>query len=113
MAVTGGQFAVTAAPVSIAVALGLANDPAKCICKQLILRYNEDGTADAFIGGSTVAVGPPPVNAFYKFQLVAANLPPAALTIGNSGGSRDIDLRELFVIGTANAANLFFCIIVY
>lgn len=111
MAVTGGQFAVTASPVSIAAALGLTNDPARCNCKQLTLQYNEDGTADAFLGSSAVATTP--LNVYHKFHLVAANLPPKHLVLGDSGGSRDIDLRELFTIGTANAANLFFCIIVY
>jgi hypothetical protein len=111
MPVTGGQYAVTASAVSIATALSLAADAGKSMCKQIIIQYNEDGTADAFMGSSGVTTAP--ANVYHKFQLVAANLPPRILVLGDAGGSRDIDLRDLFLIGTANAANLFFITIVY
>lgn len=111
MPVTGGQFAVDSSAKSIAESLSLLSDPAKCICKQVIIQYNEDGTADAFLGSSAVATTP--ANVYHKFQLVAANLPPRILTIGYAGGSNHIDLRDLYTIGTVNAANLFFVTIVY
>ena len=111
MAVTGGQYAVTASAVNIATALGVQDDASKSVAKQVVLQYNEDAANDAFLGSSSVAVTPTAV--YYKFQLAAANLPPMPLVLGSGGGSRDIDLRDLYLIGTANAANLFFITVIY
>lgn len=117
MAILIGQYALTATATSIADALGIdveGNDatPGQSRAQYLSIQYNEDGTADAFLGGPNLAVGPPPVDCCWKFPQVAANIPPQPFKLVSPQGSSGIDLRSIFVIGTANAANIIFVIAV-
>lgn len=113
MAILIGQYAVTATATSVAAALGIDIEggdatPGQSRCTYLSIQYNEDATADAFLGKSTVAVGPPPVDCGWKFPVVAANIPPQPFRLTSPVGSSGIDLRSIFIIGTAGAANLLF-----
>ena len=109
MAFFGGQYAVTASAVNIATALAITN-PGQIECAGIIISYNPAATIAGYLGPSTVTNVP--ANAAFIFPLVAANIPSQVFN-GMPGPYKRFNLTEMFLVGTVNAANIFFISLFY
>jgi hypothetical protein len=109
MAMIFKQYAVTAAAVDLGTALAIT-DPAILECREITISYAVAAANAAFLGGSTVTAVP--ANAGFVFPVVAANIPSMVFRMG-AGAVKGLDLRSMYLIGTANAANVFYISIVY
>ena len=96
MAYKGGQYAVTAAAVNITTALAL---PAKLYCRQIDIKNAKAATAVVYLGPSTVTAVP--ANAF-------AQLDANQAWSGVAVSTESLNTDEIYMIGTANAANILF-----
>lgn len=108
MAILFKQYVITATAADLATALAIT-DPAIIECKELIIEQALAAVNASFIGGSTVTAVP--ANAGFTFPVVAANIPSMVYKVGST--IKSLDLRSIFVIGTANAANILYITIVY
>lgn len=98
MAWTGGQYAITGTATNLLVALGSPALPVTN-CLQIDVK-NAAGAANiCYLGASTVTAAP----AFARVELSAGQAYTFLAT-----ERRLIDLRDVFIIGTANAANIAF-----
>lgn len=103
MAWFGGQYAVTASAVNVTTALSLVGGdlPSGGRHARKITIKNAAGAANtAYLGPSTVTNVP--VNA--RVELAAGQ----AFTFGPFSSSHSINTDEVYMVGTANAANILF-----
>lgn len=104
MAYDGGQWTITGTATNITSALGLTGGDMKSggrHCNQVIIRNKTGATAPLYLGKSA-AVTAVPANATAE---IAAGQDH---TIGNATGRSLLNTDEIFLIGTANAANIAF-----
>src|SRR5688572_27129882 len=100
MAITGGQYAVTGTAVNITTALSL---PARMYVRQLDIKNADGATAAAYVGGSNVTAVP--ANAWV--QLAAGQAWSDVATEANH-----VHTDAVYLVGTANAANILFIALV-
>jgi hypothetical protein len=102
MAITGGQYAVTSTATSVTAALGLTSATRR-YPRQLDIKNAAGATAAAYIGGSTVTNVP--ANAWAELSAGQAWSDVAI-------DSNHINTDQVFLVGTANAANILFITVV-
>lgn len=99
MALNGGEYLVTGTATSIASALSIT-DPGFKAYKRVILRNSPSALNDAYFGRSDVTTSAK------RHGVLRATDTYATVLGGGDGETLNID--QIFLIGTANAANIIF-----
>lgn len=95
MAFSGGEYLVTGTATSIATALAIT-DADKRHVREVTVRLNPAAANDAYVGPSTVTT------AANRAAVLRATDTEATYFLGA------IDIAEICLVGTANAANIIF-----
>jgi hypothetical protein len=96
MAYKGGQYVITATATNITTALSLGS---KMYCRQIDIKNADAATAALYLGGSTVTNVP--ASAY-------AQIPAGKAWSGVAVSTESLNTDEIYLVGTANAANIAF-----
>lgn len=103
MAFLGDEYLITAGAVPLHTALGIT-DTGKMYCRQIIMRANSAATQNMFWGDSTLTA-----TTNRAGMLRPSDTSP---TILGGQDSHPLDIRTIYVIGTASATDILFVTLV-
>jgi hypothetical protein len=103
MALFGGEYIVTGTATSVASILGVTGDASKWRVKQIIFSPDPANADPIYWGRSNVTA------TTNRCGLVPTTV-KLPVVVGSSGGTLDLDLRDIYIVGPATATLLISCI---
>lgn len=98
---TGGQWTISGTAATIAAALGIKAGSDQLHWNKVTVKNASGGTA-ALYAAKNSAVAATPTSA--EVELAAGQ----AYTWGSMSGQQEVDISKIYLVGTANAANIAF-----